>query len=56
VPLSTIDQSTQQQGEVAAGLALTLIDRKSKSKGKHLLIEPKLIARDSTIGRTHHKS
>jgi LacI family transcriptional regulator len=55
VPLSTIDQSTQQQGEEAAALALTLIDRKSKGKGKHLLIEPKLIARDSTIGRPHHK-
>jgi LacI family transcriptional regulator len=56
VPLSTIDQSTQQQGEEAAALALTLIDRKSKGKGKHLLVEPKLIARDSTIGRPHHKS
>lgn len=51
VPLSTIDQSTQQQGEEAAGLALSLITRKGKRKGKHLLIEPKLIARDSTIGR-----
>jgi LacI family transcriptional regulator len=56
VPLSTIDQSTQQQGEEAARLALTLIERKSKGRDKHLLIEPKLIARDSTIGRTHHKS
>jgi len=55
VPLSTIDQSTQQQGEEAAALALSLIDRKSKGKGKHLLLEPKLIARDSTIGRPHHK-
>ena len=55
VPLSTIDQSTQQQGEEAAALALSLIDRKSKGKGKHLLVEPKLIARDSTIGRPHHK-
>ena len=55
VPLSTIDQSTQQQGEEAAALALTLIDRKSKGRGRHLLVEPKLIARDSTIGRPHHK-
>src|SRR5664279_1551980 len=55
VPLSTINQSTQQQKEEAAALALTLIDRKSKGKGKHLLLEPKLIARDSTIGRAHHK-
>jgi LacI family transcriptional regulator len=51
VPLSTIDQSTQRQGEEAAGLALSLLDRKSKGKGKHLLVEPKLIARESTIGR-----
>lgn len=50
VPLSTIDQSTQKQGEEAAGLALSLIARKQKHKGKHLLVEPKLIARDSTIG------
>ena len=56
VPLSTIDQSTQLQGEEAAALALILIDRKSKGKGKHLLVEPKLIARDSTIGRSHQKS
>jgi LacI family transcriptional regulator len=51
VPLSTIDQSTQQQGEEAASLALSLIARKQNRKRKHLLIEPKLIARDSTIGR-----
>jgi LacI family transcriptional regulator len=51
VPLSTIDQSTQQQGEEAAKLALSLITRKAKRRGKHLLIEPKLIPRDSTIGR-----
>jgi LacI family transcriptional regulator len=51
VPLSTIDQSTQQQGEEAAKLALSLITGKHKRGGKHLLIEPKLIARESTIGR-----
>jgi LacI family transcriptional regulator len=49
VSLSTIDQSTHQQGEQAAGLALSLIARANK-KANHLLIAPKLIARDSTIG------
>jgi LacI family transcriptional regulator len=52
VPLSSIDQSTQKQGEEAATLALSLIARKQKRRANHLLIEPKLIARDSTIGRT----
>jgi LacI family transcriptional regulator len=52
VPLSSIDQSTQQQGESAAGLALALIAQTQKRRAKHLLVEPKLIARDSTIGRT----
>jgi LacI family transcriptional regulator, galactose operon repressor len=50
VPLSSIDQSTQQQGEEAATLALSLITRKQTQRAKHLLIEPKLIARDSTVG------
>ena len=52
VPLSSIDQSTQQQGEEAATLALSLIARKPERRSRHLLIEPKLIARDSTIGGT----
>ena len=52
VPLSTIDQSPEQQGEEAARLALNLIARKEKRKAKHLLVEPKLIARDSTVGHT----
>jgi LacI family transcriptional regulator len=52
VPLSTIDQSTQQQGEEAASLALSLIANQRKGKGKHLLVQPKLITRDSTVGRT----
>jgi LacI family transcriptional regulator len=52
VPLSTIDQSTQKQGEKAASLALSLIDRQHTGTGKHILMRPKLIARDSTMGRT----
>jgi DNA-binding LacI/PurR family transcriptional regulator len=51
VPLSTIDQSPQQQGEEAAQLALSMVEGNQKRRAKHLLIEPKIIARDSTIGR-----
>jgi LacI family transcriptional regulator len=53
MPLSTMDQSTLLQGETAANLALSLIERKQKQGAKHLLIQPKLIARASTIGGTH---
>jgi LacI family transcriptional regulator len=51
VSLSTIDQSTQLQGEEAAGMALSLISHGNK-RAKHTLIEPTIIARDSTIGRS----
>jgi LacI family transcriptional regulator len=51
VPLSTIDQSPQRQGEEAAQLVLSMVNCNQKRRAKHLLIEPKLIARDSTIGR-----
>jgi LacI family transcriptional regulator len=51
VPLSSIDQSPQQQGEEAASLALSLIERKHRRRAEPLLLEPRLIARASTIGR-----
>jgi LacI family transcriptional regulator len=51
VPLSSIDQSPQQQGEEAASMALSLIEGKTKSAPKYLLLKPKLIARQSTLGR-----
>ena len=51
VPLSSIYQSPQQQGEEAANLALSVLAGKHERRAKHLLVEPKLIARDSTIGR-----
>jgi LacI family transcriptional regulator len=50
VPLSSIDQSPQQQGEEAANLALSLIAHRSKPPAKSLLVKPKLIARKSTLG------
>ena len=51
VPLSSIDQSPQQQGEEAAELALSLIAGKERPTPKRWLVAPKLIARASTIGR-----
>lgn len=50
VPLSSIDQSTQQQGEEAAKLALSLIGGGKKPSPNNWLVEPKLVARASTIG------
>ncbi len=49
VPLSTIDQSPERQGEAAAELALSVVAGKKERRAKRLLIEPKLIVRDSTI-------
>jgi LacI family transcriptional regulator len=49
VPLSSIDQSPQQQEEEAANLALSLIARTAKSISRHLLVQPKLILRKSTL-------
>lgn len=56
VPLSSVDQSPQQQGEEAAHLALSVIAGKQKNKEKQLLVEPKLILRDSTVGRAGQKA
>jgi len=50
VPLSSVDQSPQQQGEEAAHLAMSVIAGTQKNREKQLLVEPKLILRDSTVG------
>jgi LacI family transcriptional regulator len=50
VPLSSIDQSAYIQGEEAANLALSLIARQHVRPRRRLLIEPKLIVRESTAG------
>jgi LacI family transcriptional regulator len=50
VPLSSIDQGTQQLGERAAKLALSLVESKKPETPKTTLIEPRIIARASTIG------
>lgn len=50
VPLSTVDQSPETQGEEAAKLALSMIARENEIRPRHSLFEPKLITRASTIG------
>lgn len=50
VPLSSVDQGTQQLGERAAKLALSLVASKKPETPKTALIQPRVIARASTIG------
>lgn len=48
VPLSTIDQSSDEMGERAARLALKAIESKTPIPAKKVILEPKLIVREST--------
>jgi len=48
VPLTTIDQSSTSIGRQAADILLKLIGNKRKRPGKSVLIDPVLIAREST--------
>jgi LacI family transcriptional regulator len=48
VPLSTIDQSSAQIGQQAADLLMKTITSKRKKPPKTVIIEPKLIVREST--------
>jgi LacI family transcriptional regulator len=50
VPLSSIDQSTQELGEQAAKLALSLVGGKGKRLAKKILVAPRVIERASTGG------
>lgn len=49
VPLSSIDQSTTQLGEHAGKLAIDLTGKPAAPR--HILIEPKLVIRDSSVLR-----
>jgi LacI family transcriptional regulator, galactose operon repressor len=49
IPLTSVDQSTQQLGETAAQLVLDLIAKKV-DKPKTILLAPTLVVRESTIG------
>jgi LacI family transcriptional regulator len=48
VPLTTVDQNTQEIGERAATLALSLIQSKGPVLPKSVILQPRLIVRDST--------
>jgi len=48
VPLSSIDQHSAGIGERAAKLALSLIESKTASRPKSIILEPKLVVRAST--------
>lgn len=48
VPLTTIDQSCEEIGESAAKLALSLIESTPPIEPQTILLNPKLIVRDST--------
>jgi LacI family transcriptional regulator len=51
IPISTMDQKRAEIGQSSAHLLLELIHRKSLSRPKSILIEPKLIVRQSTDRR-----
>jgi LacI family transcriptional regulator len=48
VPLSTIDQSSSELGEKAADLLAECMDAKTPPPPSRILIQPRLVARDST--------
>jgi LacI family transcriptional regulator len=47
VPLTSVDQQSEEIGDHSAGLALALIDAKTNIRPKTLLLDPKLIVRQS---------
>jgi LacI family transcriptional regulator len=48
VPLSSVDQQSVAIGQRAARLAISMLDSKTPTRPKSILLEPKLIVRDST--------
>jgi LacI family transcriptional regulator len=49
VPLTSIDQNSVAIGERAAKLALGLIELRTPQKPKSILLEPRLVVRQSTV-------
>jgi LacI family transcriptional regulator len=49
VSLTSVDQQSQAIGERAAELALSVLDKKHTGRPKQILLEPKLVARASTL-------
>jgi LacI family transcriptional regulator len=48
VPLSSIDQNTEQIGERAARLTLSLLESKNRPRNKTVIIQPQIVIRAST--------
>jgi LacI family transcriptional regulator len=49
VPLTSVDQNIETIGERAAKLAISLVESKTAAKAKSVLLEPKLIIRQSSL-------
>jgi LacI family transcriptional regulator len=56
VPLSSIDQNSGELGARAAELALTLVQSKGTVRPKQILLQPKLMARQSSLRPRHRPS
>jgi LacI family transcriptional regulator len=54
VPLTSIDQNSVAIGERAARLALGLIESKTVEDPKTVLVEPRLLVRESSLRRPVH--
>jgi len=48
VPLSSIDQQTEQIGERAGRLALSLLESKTRPRNKTFILQPQLVVRASS--------
>jgi LacI family transcriptional regulator len=53
VPLSSIDQNTNELGEQAAKLTVSLLSSANRPRRREIRVEPKLIARASTMGKAY---
>lgn len=51
VPLSSIDQQSEEIGDRAAHLALKLIESKTQPKPNTILLTPRLVVRESSARR-----
>ncbi|NDJ14143.1 MAG: LacI family transcriptional regulator [Acidobacteriia bacterium] len=51
VPLTTVDQNSVAIGEMAAKVALGLIDAQEAEEAKNVLLEPRLLVRQSSMRR-----
>jgi LacI family transcriptional regulator len=48
IPLTSVDQASEQIGERAAALALSLVESKSPLRPQTILLEPTLVVRQSS--------